>query len=546
MPPEWKAPERNAIYARGSLAEHTPSPVTPLFATLGIEIANQATARLWERLFDKSVLDLIPVGGMYLTLNGYVYGGTRMGGKNTLKIIKMSGSQLGSMFRGSVARWQAARREFAGLVDEWEQKPVESFSPAELLEGVRVVFGAACRYFTEIQTTLPAASMSEILFTRLYNSLIRREGDPEASVFLVGSETAALRSEKSLFDLARWLKTSPALEAYMLRTPTGALETDLRREAAAADLPEDLWAEWRQRIRRHLDEFGRTTYEFDFANPTPQETPGPILDTLKAYLSGKAEDPYRRQREAVEKRERATQAVLQRIGWPRKNWFVRLLRWAQETGPMREDSIFDMGMGHPLVRRMLGELGRRLAAGGAIEQADDIYWLEKSELEELVASLKGSAGLPDYSGRIPERKAQRQAAFNMSPPVMLPEKSGWNRLIHGGEAVKKNGKIVLNGVGASGGQVTAPACVLYGPEDFGKLRPGDVLVAVTTTPAWTPLFALASAVVTDIGGPLSHSSIVAREYGIPAVMAARTATRAIQTGQIVTVDGSAGTVTLEA
>jgi pyruvate,water dikinase len=73
---------------------------------------------------------------------------------------------------------------------------------------------------------------------------------------------------------------------------------------------------------------------------------------------------------------------------------------------------------------------------------------------------------------------------------------------------------------------------------------GDVLVAVTTTPAWTPLFALASAVVTDIGGPLSHSSIVAREYGIPAVMATGMATRRIRSGQIVTVDGRAGLVTI--
>jgi pyruvate,water dikinase len=87
--------------------------------------------------------------------------------------------------------------------------------------------------------------------------------------------------------------------------------------------------------------------------------------------------------------------------------------------------------------------------------------------------------------------------------------------------------------------------VLFGPEDFGTLEPGDVLVAVTTTPAWTTLFAQASAVVTDIGGPLSHSSIVAREYGIPAVMAAGSATRSIQSGQLVTVDGTAGTVTFE-
>jgi len=103
----------------------------------------------------------------------------------------------------------------------------------------------------------------------------------------------------------------------------------------------------------------------------------------------------------------------------------------------------------------------------------------------------------------------------------------------------------LKGVAASAGKVTAPACVLHGPEDFDQMRPGAVLVAGTTTPAWTPLFAMASAVVTDIGGPLSHGSIVAREYGIPAVMGTGVATRRIRSGQMITVDGSAGTVELK-
>jgi pyruvate,water dikinase len=102
----------------------------------------------------------------------------------------------------------------------------------------------------------------------------------------------------------------------------------------------------------------------------------------------------------------------------------------------------------------------------------------------------------------------------------------------------------IRGVATSAGKVTAPACVLRGPEDFDQMKPGAVLVAGATTPAWTPLFAMASAVVTDIGGPLSHGSIVAREYGIPAVMGTGVATRRIRTGEILTVDGGAGTVTL--
>src|SRR5215217_9779302 len=102
----------------------------------------------------------------------------------------------------------------------------------------------------------------------------------------------------------------------------------------------------------------------------------------------------------------------------------------------------------------------------------------------------------------------------------------------------------IKGIAASGGWVTAPAHVLSGPEDFGQMRPGEVLVAGITTPAWTPLFAMASAVVTDVGGPLSHGSIVAREYGIPAVMGTGVATRRIRSGQTIRVDGYAGTVTL--
>jgi len=545
MPPEWKVPDPKAVYARGSLAEHIPAPVTPLFATLGLDLANEATRQMWARLLGPSSLSLMGGDGFYIPINGYVFGGFKLRGLNILRVLRMSVAQIGPIFKDSVARWQAARKELAAVVDEWEQRRIEELSPSGLLEGVRVVFGAACRYFTDIQSTLPAASSSEVLFTRFYERLIRREGDPEAAVFLRGSETFALQAEESLFDLAAWAREDPALAQYLSETPSARLAEDLRREAAPETVLAEAWDEWRERFNRHLHQFGRTAYEFDFANPTPMETPGPMLDALKAFLSGAAGDPYRRQEETLERRKRAEQAVMERVGWPRRNIFRKLLRWAQETAPMREDSIFDMGMGHPLIRRLFAALGRRLVEGGAIDRPEDIYWLEQAELENLVAALENGAPLPDSRGPLPERKRRRQEQLRYTPPVMIPERSGWSRFVHGAESVTQDGKVVLRGVGASGGTVTAPACVLYGPEDFHKLKPGDVLVAVTTTPAWTPLFALASAVVTDIGGPLSHSSIVAREYGIPAVMAARTATRDIQSGQLITVDGSAGTVTLE-
>ena len=86
----------------------------------------------------------------------------------------------------------------ARVVTQWEQQPVESLTPSQLLQGVRSVFGAACTYFTEIQSTLPAAATSEVLFTRLYDGLIKRKADPPATTFLFGFATASLQADKSL------------------------------------------------------------------------------------------------------------------------------------------------------------------------------------------------------------------------------------------------------------------------------------------------------------------------------------------------------------
>lgn len=543
-PTEWPAPEKGVTFARGSLAEHTPSPVSPLFATLGLRIANKETETLWHDFIGVDPTEMFAGDGFYLALNNYVYGGFKMGLKNSWALIKMSFAQIGPMMRDAPERWQAARDKLAAIVSKWERKDIAFLSPSELLDGAYTVFGAEVKYYTVIQTTLPAASMGEIFFTRFYNSLVKRKDDPEATTFLFGFETMPVRAEKSLYDIAIWIKEHPALTEYALRTLTEELVTDFKRGAPPEGIPADLWTEYQSHFDQHFEEFGRTAYEFDFANPTPAEAPSPQFEAIKLFIEGKAESPYLRLQTAREKREQATQSVVKRLGWPRKSWFEKLLKKAHETGAVREDSIFDMGMGHPVIRRMFAELGQRFVADSAIQTADDIYWLEEDEVAELIVALENDQPLPNFADRVPTRKAEWRAALQIVPPVMLPEKSFWQKFIGGGKPKEQDGKTVLKGLGTSSGQVTAPACVLYGPEDFPRMKAGDVLVATTTTPAWTPLFAMASAVVTDIGGPLSHSSIVAREYGIPAVMAARNATRHIQSGQMVTVDGKEGTVML--
>jgi pyruvate,water dikinase len=195
---------------------------------------------------------------------------------------------------------------------------------------------------------------------------------------------------------------------------------------------------------------------------------------------------------------------------------------------------------------LLHELGRRLAKAGAISEAEDIYWLEEAEISDRLDALEKGELLDSLTDLVEARKKLRQAEQKIMPPAQLPYSKTYMGIpieaFIPGEGGQKGDQ--LKGVGASGGKVTGTARVLHGPEDFDQMQQGDILVAKLTTPAWTPLFTMAGGVVTDIGGPLSHGSIVSREYGIPAVMGTAAATRVIESGQVITVDGNAGTVTV--
>jgi len=189
-----------------------------------------------------------------------------------------------------------------------------------------------------------------------------------------------------------------------------------------------------------------------------------------------------------------------------------------------------------------------MAEAGAIRHANDIFWLEKPEVEQAAALLDdGQTHLDSLATLVEERKMEWRGRKRVTPPQVLPENTLWSKLgldnFMPAVSTEQNGP-VIKGIPVGNGKVTATARVLHGPEDFSTMQAGDILVAGITTPAWTPLFVLAAGIVTDVGGPMSHSSIVAREYGIPAVLGTGVATKRIHSGQSIRVDGDVGTVTL--
>jgi pyruvate,water dikinase len=194
-------------------------------------------------------------------------------------------------------------------------------------------------------------------------------------------------------------------------------------------------------------------------------------------------------------------------------------------------------------REVLLGFGRRLMAEGRLDATEDVWMLRRDELRTAVAN-PGSA----LEALVAERKEELADGIREGPRPYLGEPPQDERRHATLEKFYGRGGggtgATLRGTGASPGVADGPARVMAGPDDFARVRPGDVLVATTTTPAWTPLFLSIAALVTETGGILCHAAIVAREYGVPAVVGATGATRRIPDGATITVDGGAGKISM--
>jgi rifampicin phosphotransferase len=246
-----------------------------------------------------------------------------------------------------------------------------------------------------------------------------------------------------------------------------------------------------------------------------------------------------RHRELAARREALTAKCLSVLGdQPQlQARFQALLQVAQRYAVLREQQARQLTLGWPLLRRCALRLGETLRADGVIDQAEDVFYLTRSELDTRTL-------LQDVVGR---RRAAWERQQRLLAPLTIgrPPRLLAKELLDAVEAVRTTGPApedAIVGQPASPGRATGPVRVVHGPGDFDRFQPGEVLVARATAPAWTPLFARAVAVVTDGGTLAAHASLVAREYGIPAVVATGDATTRLADGQVVTVDGGAGAI----
>jgi len=258
-------------------------------------------------------------------------------------------------------------------------------------------------------------------------------------------------------------------------------------------------------------------------------------------LAGEDAGERTRQREITTEREGAEEAC--RVALAREpellSRFDALLEVAQRYSVVRERQARDFTLAWPLLRRCAIRLGEILVSRDLTDAAEDVFFLPRSELDRR----------EDLREALAERKRTWERERRLAAPLALgtPPKAIRSLMRGAAEAARSRPvppNALLVGEPASPGRATGRVRLVHGPDDFRSFRDGEVLVARLTAPAWTPLFARAAAVVTDGGTLAAHASLIAREYGIPAVVGTSKATRRLRDGQVVIVDGSAGVVTM--
>ena len=250
-------------------------------------------------------------------------------------------------------------------------------------------------------------------------------------------------------------------------------------------------------------------------------------------------------------REQALGNIRQALG-DLEYWQFRCLLWfASRYYPVREEAMFFLSTPWTVFRPIAAELGRRLKEIGCIDDVDDIYFMRLADLKVAMSMLGQREDLPNFpaanAGGPARQRELREARKRLRPPNMLPKEAHQIRDARLNPTFKPNdgSEDSLSGFAVSAGTVTGRVSLINSPEEFNRMQQGTILVCHTTSPAWTPLFTHAIGLVTDIGSIGAHGALVAREYGIPAVLGVGNGTERIEHGQTITVDGDAGTVYLK-
>ena len=414
----------------------------------------------------------------------------------------------------------------------------DAMSLTELGDAIDEIVGKGVSAFGYTMKPITGFMGPTFGFVAFLQDALGDEGPQLAATLLQGFENGTAAAGAGLAQLAEDAARRPAVAAAIRDGQFDRLEQ--------VDGGADFMAEF----RAYIDSYGWRVDSWGLMHrPTWAENPRLPLTMIRHYIADPARSPAAAHRRAVEQREAAVADVESRLSADQLPQFRAMLTACQSHVPISEGRALWQLIINGSMRVPALALGRKLVAAGAFSNPEQVFLFETQELKEAAhnpsAQVKATAD---------KREAEFAAWHKLTPPPFLgaaPDASQMPAevvplmtLFFGIGMPEVEGR-EIKGRAASKGVVTARARVLKDLSEADRLEPGDVLVCATTAPPWTPLFAIASAVVTDSGGVLSHSAICAREYAIPCVVATQVGTKVIVDGSMITVDGGKGIVRLE-
>jgi pyruvate,water dikinase len=362
-----------------------------------------------------------------------------------------------------------------------------------------------------------------------------------------GFDNKTVEMGRAVWRLSRAVLASSVLRAAVDGRPVEQVVPELERsEEGRAFLTQ--WGAF-------LETYGKRGEKLGVSFVSWIEEPAQAIRLLQEYVRQPELDAEAELAALAAERERLLADARAKLGGypqPVVEQFEAMLGYAQQATIISEDHTLYIDFGCMYaVRNVLLEFGRRFAAAGVLERAEDVFLLTRDELRQAAEQEPGVV----LQATVAARRAEMAHFSGITPPPALgtpppgpmpddPLSRTVGKFFGAPPAPPEDspGALVLRGGSGSAGQARGVARVITSLEDAQRLRQGDILVAATTAPAWTPLFASAAAVVTDTGGVLSHSAVVARDYRIPAVVGVGLATALIQDGQLIEVDGDQGVV----
>lgn len=333
-----------------------------------------------------------------------------------------------------------------------------------------------------------------------------------------GGDNATQDIDGEIWRLAEIARSIPSVASAL--SGDASLD-DLRRNPVAAPFVSQFDA----LIERH----GRRSQGWMLMLETWGERPEAALALVRAQIAADRVSPDELAQRSTDARQAAMDRALAAIPAERHDEFRGVLDKLDRYVNVREGRAYWQLVIVGTMRGYLLRVGDELVQKGRIDRADDVYFLTPDDIADERSDLRAKAA---------SARAEWERWRVIQPPPVIGTPGDSSE-----QAARRREE--FRGSPASRGTVTAPVRILRSPEDGTKLQRGDILVSVMTTPAWTPLFAIAGGIITETGGALSHPAITAREYGIPAVVALPGATQKLTDGQIVTIDGAAGTVTMQ-